>query len=173
MMTQTDKLRWGRVITWIVLCLAAAGAIVLVVILWPKWTQDRTSERAEKTPLPEPPAKLRRLDEKTLAVPCAVRRALDIRTTEVVTASRPRTLPPLTGCLALDTNRLVRVHTRFAGEVVSLGKTGGRPLRCGDKVSKGQPLAIVWSKDLGEKKSELADALSRLRIDRSILDRLR
>src|SRR5262249_50488435 len=36
---------------------------------------------------------------------------------------------------------------------------------------KGDLLAVVWSKDLGEKKSELVDALSKLRLDRDNLAR--
>jgi cobalt-zinc-cadmium efflux system membrane fusion protein len=38
-----------------------------------------------------------------------------------------------------------------------------------DHVKKNERLAILWSKDLGEKKSELVDALARLRIDKQIL----
>jgi cobalt-zinc-cadmium efflux system membrane fusion protein len=41
----------------------------------------------------------------------------------------------------------------------------------GDRVKKGDLLAVVWSKDLGEKKSELVDALSKLRADRLVLKR--
>src|SRR5439155_25050206 len=70
-------------------------------------------------------------------------------------------------------NSLFRVHTRFAGEVVELGSIKGKPVRHGDKVEKDQLLAVIWSKDLGEKKSELVDALSKLRIDRTALERVR
>jgi cobalt-zinc-cadmium efflux system membrane fusion protein len=42
----------------------------------------------------------------------------------------------------------------------------------GDKVQKGRLLAVVWCKDLGEKKSELVDALSQLRLDRKQLEKL-
>src|SRR5207237_9985785 len=42
----------------------------------------------------------------------------------------------------------------------------------GDSVVPGQVLAIVWSKDLGEKKSELVDAVSKLRADEQTLRRL-
>src|SRR5207237_6482748 len=45
------------------------------------------------------------------------------------------------------------------------GRTVIRPLRFGDKVEKEQILAVVWSKDLGEKKSELVAGLSQLRLD--------
>ena len=41
-----------------------------------------------------------------------------------------------------------------------------------DKVTKGQRLAILQCKELGEKKSELADALSRLRLDHLTLSQL-
>ena len=40
-----------------------------------------------------------------------------------------------------------------------------RQLEFGDFVREGQLLAVVWSKDLGEKKSELVEAVARLRID--------
>jgi cobalt-zinc-cadmium efflux system membrane fusion protein len=82
----------------------------------------------------------------------------------------------LPGSLFLDPNRLIHVHCRFPGEVVLLGeveeKGQRRALRFGDRVEKGQLLAVVWSKDIGEKKSELVDALSRLDVSRSVLDRL-
>src|SRR5256885_12258950 len=53
------------------------------------------------------------------------RSALDVQTVEAVGANRPRELPALTGTLALDTNRLVRVHSRLAGEVVEVGPVEG------------------------------------------------
>jgi cobalt-zinc-cadmium efflux system membrane fusion protein len=88
----------------------------------------------------------------------------------------PRSLE-LAGSLSFDPNRLYRIQARFAGEVRALGKvfepgspaTGGetreRDLRYGDPVHQGQLLAVVLSKDLGEKKSELVDALVRLHVD--------
>ena len=36
--------------------------------------------------------------------------------------------------------------------------SAGRPLRSGDGVRKGQLLAVVWSKDLGEKKLKVVSA---------------
>lgn len=111
-------------------------------------------------------------------------RQLQVSTTEVRAAPAP---PPLLlpGSVAIDPNRMVRVHSRFAGEVASIGQVpdqptdseglahgGMRPLRYGDHVVKGQVLAIVWSKDIGEKKSELVDALTRTAVDRTTLDRL-
>ncbi|MFO0969205.1 MAG: efflux RND transporter periplasmic adaptor subunit [Gemmataceae bacterium] len=113
-------------------------------------------------------------------------RAMRIETQVVGrTAGRKQTMR-LAGCLSLDTNLLARVHSRFAGEVVALGTNLGteitkreeetpscRPLRPGDAVKRGQLLAVVWSKDLGEKKSELVEALARLKLDRDNLELLR
>ena len=85
------------------------------------------------------------------------------------------------GLLLLDPNRMVRVHARFPGELVSLGvvQTDDAPtdhsrrhtLRYGDKVVKGQIMAIVASKDIGEKKSELVSALVQSAIDKKLLSK--
>jgi cobalt-zinc-cadmium efflux system membrane fusion protein len=116
----------------------------------------------------------------TLRVPENVARALGIRIAEAHPATEPTPLV-LRGSLDLDPNHLQHVHARFGGEVVELGKVaegGGefatvpRPVRFGDRVHKGDLLCVVWSKDLGEKKSELVDALSQLRTDKDTLDRL-
>src|SRR6202043_2092231 len=48
-----------------------------------------------------------------------------------------------------------------------------RAVGLGDKVTEGQLLAVVWCKDLGEKKSELVDAVSRLHLDQDTLNRYR
>jgi cobalt-zinc-cadmium efflux system membrane fusion protein len=90
----------------------------------------------------------------------------------------------LTGSLLIDSNRLAYVHSRFSGEVVSIGTITAephefspqheptRPIRVGDTVKKGQLLAVVWSKEMGEKKSDLVDAISRLNSSKTTLERL-
>jgi cobalt-zinc-cadmium efflux system membrane fusion protein len=101
-------------------------------------------------------------------------KSLGVRVAEVKSA--PSLLPlRLPGSLFLDPNRLVRVHSRFSGEAVSIGKTegeGSRTLRYGDRVKRGQVLAVIWSKEVGEKKSEYVEALSRLEVNKSLLKRL-
>jgi cobalt-zinc-cadmium efflux system membrane fusion protein len=47
-----------------------------------------------------------------------------------------------------------------------------RPLQFGDSVTEGQVLAVIWCKEVGEKKSDLVDALSKLYTDKFTLDRL-
>lgn len=161
-------------------CLVVAGLAIAMPFVARWWKPNHeTAEHREVGP------RVKLADAKTLAVPPDVVKALGIQTTEVRKATRPRPLPPLTGSLAIDTNSLAHVHSRFAGEVIKIGElpdpdadvapgqpTVIRPLRFGDKVTKNQLLAIVWSKDLGEKKSELIDALSRLRLDEETLQRL-
>ncbi|MBS0266979.1 MAG: efflux RND transporter periplasmic adaptor subunit [Planctomycetes bacterium] len=103
-----------------------------------------------------------------------------LKTAVAASPTRPRTLQ-LRGNLALDVNRLVHVHARFPGLIVHLetieesapGSPGApkvrRTLNFMDRVSKGQVLGQIWSKDLGEKKSEMVDALVRLKIDQQNL----
>src|SRR5437868_481034 len=101
-MKRTATVRWGKVMTWVLLSAAGAGMLSVLAIMWPQWTQARPEQRGEK-PIAEAAIKLRRLDEKTIAVPAEVLRVLDVRTSEVPSqkSNRVRTLPPLTGCLAL------------------------------------------------------------------------
>ena len=49
---------------------------------------------------------------------------------------------------------------------------GSQPIAFGQHVRKGQVLAVIWSQDLGEKKSELIDGLSQLHLDEESLQRL-
>jgi cobalt-zinc-cadmium efflux system membrane fusion protein len=48
---------------------------------------------------------------------------------------------------------------------------GERELRTGDLVKKGDLLAVVYSIDVGQKKNDLIDALSQLKLDEIILDK--
>jgi cobalt-zinc-cadmium efflux system membrane fusion protein len=128
-----------------------------------------------------PGAELVEGEPDAVRLPPGVVTTLGIATAPVRVPERSRILE-LSGSLALDTSLLAHVHTRFDGEVVELGtvvdpgSAGGtpvrRPLRFGDQVEKGQLLAVLWSNDLGERKSEYVDALSRLRIEKETLARL-
>ncbi len=93
--------------------------------------------------------------------------------TEVVERSTAPILLKLSGTLMLDSDRLSHVRARFAGEIVEWGNGETKsPLGLGQRVRKGQLLAIIWSRDLGEKKSELVDGLSQLRVDQDSLIRI-
>lgn len=121
---------------------------------------------------------------QTLRIPADIAQTMGYESYEVKQAPPPAPLR-LEGSLFLDPNRLTHVHTRFSGEVVELGEIEGnpdtpdaqtgvvrRPIRFGDRVKKGELLAVVWSKDLGEKKSELIDAISRFTLDQETAMRL-
>jgi cobalt-zinc-cadmium efflux system membrane fusion protein len=153
------------------------GLPVAVHGLW--WTPLRWLAEKPKDTSSSAPTSLRLVkgapdtfdvDEKTvkeLKVPPPVR---------VPEQALPRLLE-LSGSLAFNPDRLAKVQARFPGEVVDLPEydfyeesptgtvTKRRPLRFGDPVKKGQVLAVVWSKDLGEKKSELVDSLVKLHLD--------
>jgi cobalt-zinc-cadmium efflux system membrane fusion protein len=104
-----------------------------------------------------------------------------------------RALPPQMGTLAYDNDRLYAVRSRFAGEVSEIldcppdqrgsiplppanplakssslfpgPKENGRPFTVGDRVKANEILAVVWSKDLADKKAALIDAIIDLRRD--------
>jgi cobalt-zinc-cadmium efflux system membrane fusion protein len=109
-----------------------------------------------------------------------------IETARVTRPTRLRTLE-LRGSLAFDSNRSVNVSARFPGQIMEVATVDEpavqspgnptpvtkRPLSPTDHVTKGQRLAVLWSKDLGEKKSELVDAQARLKLDEITLSRLK
>lgn len=153
------------------------------------WVAHASAKRPDAQPAePTRGERIARLDADRISVPAAVADRLKL-TTAPVAPSHPSPLPPFQGTLALDNNTLQRVHARFAGEVVELGhctvpSEGSlstapaftavtRPLQVGDPVKAGQLLAVVWSKDLGEKKSQLVDAVSKLKADEKVLGTLR
>ncbi len=138
---------------------------------------------AEKT---KPRGTLVGTDAKTLRLPNEVVETLQVETAAVQTALTSEILR-LEGSLYLDANRLVHVPSRFAGDVIELGRidapasdqiltsemrTVSRPVSFGDFIRKGQLLAVIWSKELGEKKSELVEAMTKLKFDEEKLTRL-
>lgn len=133
-------------------------------------TAQPASQAADSAPQPvrlvaEPP--------DTLRLEPAVAERMQLRTAPAQATAVPDVLE-LSGTLILDANHIAHIHPRFAGEVVEIGLQDGtrEPVDFGAKVHKGQLLAVVWSRDLGEKKSELVDAVSQLILDRDILRRL-
>ena len=102
-----------------------------------------------------------------------------------VAANVPPRALTMDGVLFLDPDDYALLRSRFTGEIVEVMQVGDlsphgvsdgqnltRAIRSGDEVKKGQLLAVVWSRELGEKKSELAEMLSRLAFDRETLGRL-
>jgi cobalt-zinc-cadmium efflux system membrane fusion protein len=129
----------------------------------------------------------------TLYVPESVRVALGIHrdnVDQVATAVRPTKTRPLAmpGTTMLDPTRLIPIRALFApspssAQVVEIGTieedrltTGSttsrrRELRSGDRVTKGNLLAVFYSVDVGNKKNDLIDAIYQLELDSQILQR--
>jgi cobalt-zinc-cadmium efflux system membrane fusion protein len=125
----------------------------------------------------------------SLLVPEEVQKSLGIRqgkVEQIAVAERPTRTRPLVmpGSTALDPARLLRVRVRFApAEVAEIAKINDphsspgnnppprRELHPGDPVKKGDLLAVLSSVDVGNKKNDLFDALSQLRLDEEVLRR--
>jgi membrane fusion protein, heavy metal efflux system len=177
-----------------------AGAVVLVAVLitcgavgLQKLAADRqeTSESTESKA--GPGVEIVKGEPHTLFVPADVRTALGIRkdsVDQIVTAAKPTRTRGLVmpGTTMLDPTRLLPIRALFApspssAQVVEIGaieedrlETGAtishrRELRSGDKVTKGNLLAVFYSVDVGNKKNDLIDAIYQLRLDSQILER--
>ncbi|HEY7311596.1 MAG TPA: response regulator [Gemmataceae bacterium] len=174
------RLRWAIVAGIIV---AVAGLAAAIPALGTPSIQRllRPGDARLVHPVDEAHASLASDSDEEIELPPKVVERLGITTNPVSTEVAKRRLQ-LPGSLAFDPNHLASVQSRFAGEVIAIGtyenrdaannSTGNRPLLYGDRVTKGQLLAVVLSKDLGEKKSELIDALVKLKYDESLLQRL-
>jgi cobalt-zinc-cadmium efflux system membrane fusion protein len=167
------------VLTLVGLLLLAAIAVGVFFGLPLLKPSASASER--NNPVAETEPGVRLIDGQTdaLAVERRVSDKLKIQTAPVADA-KPRLLE-MRGSLTFDPQELARIKSRFAGEVIEIaqvrdplasqekGQSVLRPLRPGDFVRKGDRLAVVWSKELGEKKSELLNALSQLYLDQATL----
>jgi RND family efflux transporter MFP subunit len=76
----------------------------------------------------------------------------------------------LTGTLAVDPDRLTPVRCRCVpAEVIEIGQGKDRPLRVGDRVRKGELLAVLESTEVAAKKLDLFLALAQLESNRERL----
>ncbi|MDX1945756.1 MAG: efflux RND transporter periplasmic adaptor subunit [Pirellulaceae bacterium] len=156
-----------------------SSVALLAAMIGGGWALNR---RAASAASAAPPVARETLVELSPDTPAAIRLAsseavarLGVTLAPVRDAAAAEPLQ-LAGTLSLDPSRMLHVHSRFTGEIVSLGQIEEngqkRALRYGDRVKKGQVLAVIWSKEVGEKKSELVDALSGLHLSESLLKRL-
>jgi cobalt-zinc-cadmium efflux system membrane fusion protein len=184
-----------RVVSWIrrvgLAVLAALAALIVAILCGAVPAPWKSASAAASPSETRQEAKVELVPGKphTLFVPEDVRKSLGIRTaTEDVLAvaqapTHARTLE-LAGSTALDPGRILRIRIRFApADVVKVGdtedpvawakegKTVYRELSPGDRVRKGDLLAVVYSVDVGNKKNDLIDALLQLKLDLDILKR--
>ncbi len=159
---------------------AVAG--VAVLILFPethKFFDWNKAEGAEPTVRLESVYTARAVpgDPDGLELSPAVVEVMKVRTEPVTKATAHRPLE-LAGSLALDPDKINRVRSRFPGEVIEIADTTvaaptgttRRPWEFGDHITKGQLLGVLYSSSLGEKKSELVDDISQLRLDQENLE---
>ena len=159
-----------------------AGAIAVVVLILAAIWLPGVLHKSQA----EPPASdagdssglvLKSVRPPIVQMPAEMVERLGVKTAEVGPYSAPRELK-LDGTLFVDPSSMARVHSRFAGEIVEMGPSDpsnpkSRPLHFGDRIEKDQLVAVVWCKDLGEKKSEFVDSILHLRLDDETLARLR
>ena len=188
MIARVVKSRRMRYIVLLVSAIVAAPAIYFAVAGRPTLGGAPADENCAAQE--QHPVGAQLVAKDTLRLEPATAKSLGVHSVAAQAVNKPRLLD-LQGSLALDTNRLARVHSRFAGEVIDLGETpkqnpasrekGATPREkkdsfpaagFGDHVAREQLLAVVWCKDLGEKKSELADALSQLAYDQQQLTKM-
>lgn len=130
------------------------------------------SQPGEKAAIPVPV----RSGRDELVIPVELVKKMGLKTSVAAKPTEPVCLPSFQGVLALDNDCLSRVHSRFEGEVVEMGKStdGSDPtIRVGEHVKAGDLLAVIWSTELGKKKSELVESLSKLRSEIELRDRLK
>jgi cobalt-zinc-cadmium efflux system membrane fusion protein len=175
--------RLGRAAAVCAVVLAAGGAAAWLASGKPPSTAPAASVSKESDGAP----KIRRTAADEVAVPAEVRASLGLKTAPAAAPARRRALPAFQGTLNFDSSQLARVQSPFAGSVIELAQMPDavytampgaappktfRPLRAGDRVERGAVLAVVWSKELGEKKREFVDAISKLKSDVVTLMRL-
>jgi cobalt-zinc-cadmium efflux system membrane fusion protein len=162
------------------LLLLAVGGVVTVLTISGRAGSSGASNAPAEDKRPARPRVIVELVEgipHTIRIPETVRTGLAIQEsliTQPPTQGRPLIMP---GSTALDPARVMRVKSRFNAQVVEIGEvvdstqrspdgeTIMRGLRPGDKVRKNDVLAVVWSVDVGGKKSDLVDALVQLQLD--------
>jgi len=171
------------------LALAGLGALTGAVRLpWSAAAEEPSTSDSKTSTLA---VELVKGQPHTIFVPEDVRKALGIRKENadlIAQATRPTSTRPLVmpGSTALDPTRIFRIRARFApspssAEVVQIGQVAQDPrrsatmhtvyreLRSGDRVAKGDLLAVFYSVDVGNKKNDLIDAIYQLKLDKEIL----
>jgi cobalt-zinc-cadmium efflux system membrane fusion protein len=169
----TSVSRSLKIAVLVVLLVAVVGAGIArrtSLVSW--WAALTTPAAANASPVAAP--ELAKAKD-ALTLPADVAKRLKVETEAAQASTAPNALK-LSGSLILDSDRLAHVHALFPGEVVELGSNSAghdsRPVAFGQHVRKGQVLAVIWSRDLGEKKSDLIDALSQFRVDDDSLSRI-
>jgi cobalt-zinc-cadmium efflux system membrane fusion protein len=174
-----DKVKSAAVVLVALLVLVGFVAYVLGLVPGLSAAQEKTIPEEAAPQIDLVPGQ-----PHTVSVPEDVRTALGIRkggVDQLATAAVPTQARPLvmSGSTGLDPTRLYRFRIRFTpaeciaiGQVDEVGPGGTKPreVRSGDVVHEGQRLALFYSIDVGNMKSNLMDTLLQLKVDQELLD---
>lgn len=173
----------SRARLFLVVVLLGFGA-ALIAATWPKTRELFSHHQAKRDSDETVPVSQTHVSPYLKVLPKVVE-LNGIRTAKVTKPSRPRKLE-LRGQLNWDLDSLVHIHARFPGQIIELAQVPEpnaavstqaiktmRDISAMDHVTKGKELGVLWSKELGEKKSELVSALIRQRVDQLNLKLIR
>ncbi|MFO0943084.1 MAG: efflux RND transporter periplasmic adaptor subunit [Pirellulales bacterium] len=182
------KRRWEAAVTVAIVSVA----VVLPMLIAPplvRWVQARS--HGAQAPLEEPALVIfPQHPNQPLTIDRGNWSKLGLTFVEAKPSPPPTPLK-MDGVLYLDPDDYVLVRSRFQGEIVSMpcpansekqtdanilhptGTMQSNGLRFGDRVKKGDLLCVIWSRELGEKKSEMAQIQAQLDFDRDTLERLK
>ena len=174
--------RWPRLALSVIVLVIAVSVPLVFVPRGVRWIQEQRdlAELASRGTPPPPAIVYSDLPNGPIIIERDRWKEIGLRVEAMNPSPPPRSLQ-MDGVLYLNPDEYALVRSRFVGEIVDVPEVQEssianvnkkRPLRFGDTVKKGQVLATVWSRELGEKKSELAQALYSLDFDRQTLQRL-
>jgi cobalt-zinc-cadmium efflux system membrane fusion protein len=172
--------RWVRLTFVVVLVAGCLGAVALPPVR--NTVQGWFAGKSEEANSPASARKTVELVERNgrqgLRVNAEAMVAAGIKTEEAKLAHDARPLAPQLGFVNYDIEHIFPIRPQFPGKigdfhkvVESTGPTHYRPIRFLDRVKQGDVLAVIWSKELGEKKAALVDAIVNLRLSQKTLDR--
>jgi CheY-like chemotaxis protein/multidrug efflux pump subunit AcrA (membrane-fusion protein) len=182
--TATAAPSWRRRVAIVAACLMVLALLITLPALgivsipdWHKSAESVVKQSGTNEPLS---AKLADGDPDGLVLEAPVVKELNLTTAVLEAAAHTRPLR-LSGFINYNPDYMQRVHALFGGEVIEIpeveenvrGITERRKLSFNDHVRAGDLLAVVWSKDLGQMKNSLVDALVRLQFDEDTLTRYR
>jgi cobalt-zinc-cadmium efflux system membrane fusion protein len=190
------RIPFGKALRGIVVTLIAFVLLAFLGVTIGAWSPPWARHEADKESAGSSPSISVELVPgmpHTLMVPDSVQHALGIRQGSrlfIIDVKKPSHLQPLVmpGSTMLDPGRIMRIRARFApspssAEVVQIGQvpedpaqtkrgqTVLREIRSGDRVNRGDLLAVFHSVDVGNKKNDLVDAIYQLKLDEEILKR--
>jgi cobalt-zinc-cadmium efflux system membrane fusion protein len=134
----------------VLIALAAVSAATVLLA--------RPAASGPDEPGPRPTLTVGRANALTLPPALAAKLGLQSAEAKPRVAVQPRNLE-LPGALTIDPNRLARVGSRVAGEVMEVA------VKVGDAVKKGQVIAVLSSQDVGTAKAALIDAIAQSRLE--------